>query len=94
MSIPLPPSARLIATQAQAAAKHHVTTKTIRNWISKGLITGYRTPGGRGVRVDLNEIDKVMRTIPTTVARPGSRVYGPNANIVDLPRQVEAVDAK
>jgi len=75
---------RLIATQAQAAARFKVTPKTIRNWISKGLITGFRTPTGRGIRVDLSEIERVMSRIPTTVARPGTNLYGPRARIVDL----------
>lgn len=92
MAVPLPAGQRHIVTMEVAARKYRVTTKTIRNWISKGLICGFRLPSGRGVRVDLNELDRVMRTIPTTVARPGNRIYGPAAKIVDVPRQAEVVE--
>lgn len=89
MAVPNP--SRRLGTQAAAAAENHVTTRTVRNWISKGLIHGYRLPGGRGIRVDLDEIQRVMRIIPTTVARPGNRVFGPRAKIVDLPVRAEVV---
>lgn len=78
------PRQRQIVTQVVAAERLHVTTKTIRNWITKGLITGYRLPGGRAIRVDLAEIDRVMRVIPTTIARPKHRAFGPKAKIVNM----------
>jgi len=37
-----------------------VTTRTIRAMIADGRLTGYRS-GTRLVRVDLNEIDDIMR---------------------------------
>lgn len=69
-------TARRFATQEQAAARYQVVPKTVRNWISRGLITGYRLPGGRAVRVDLDECDRVLATIPATVAKPNRPAYG------------------
>lgn len=41
-----------------------VDHKTVRRWISRGLITGYRV-GTREVRVHLNEVeDRVVQVIP------------------------------
>lgn len=82
---------RRFATQQQAAARFQVTDKTIRNWISAGLITGYKLPGGRAVRVDIDEIERVMKSIPTTVARPGHKAFGPKAKIVHVVTAVEPV---
>lgn len=45
---------------SEAAKYLGVTDRTIRQMISDGRITGYRC-GSRLVRVDLNEIDDVMR---------------------------------
>lgn len=64
-------SARRFWSQEQAAARWQVHPKTVRNWISRGLITGYRLPGMRAVRVDPDEIERAMAVIPATVARPG-----------------------
>lgn len=72
---------RPLATQQKAAAHFQVTDKTIPNWITNGLITGYRMPGARAIRVDIDEIERVMRSIPTTVARPGTKAFGPKARI-------------
>lgn len=47
------------------AAKHlAVNPKTIRRQISRGDLTGYRA-GPRLIRVDLNELDAMLRPIPT-----------------------------
>ena len=75
-------SARRFASQEQAAQRFQVTPKTIRNWISRGLITGYRLPGGRAVRVDLDECERVLERIPATIAKPNRTPYGPKAKIV------------
>jgi excisionase family DNA binding protein len=80
---------RRFATQQQAADRLQVTTKTIRNYVSNGLLVGYRLPGARAIRVDLDELDRVMKVIPTTVARPGHRAFGPKARIVTV---IEAVE--
>ena len=41
---------------------------TIRRRIADGSLTGYRF-GPRAIRVDLNEIDEILRPIPT-IGRP------------------------
>jgi len=52
-------------TDLSAAAKFAgVSEKTIRRYISRGIITGYRM-GPRLIRVDLNELDALLRPIPT-----------------------------
>lgn len=58
-----PPTRRLasIPTAAEYAA---VCTKTIRRRISDGSLTGYRM-GPRVIRVDLDELDALLRPIPT-----------------------------
>ncbi len=46
------------------AAKYiGVSEKTIRRMIAEGQITGYRM-GKRLIRVDLDELDELMRPIP------------------------------
>ncbi len=77
-----------IITQQQAAKALSVSDRTIRNWISEGLITGYRLPNARAIRVDLDEITSKMTTIPTAF-KP--RVpFGPKATIVELMDTAEA----
>jgi len=85
MSNPLS-APRRIVTVDQAASFLGVTPRSIRNYISKGLFPAYRVPGTRGIRVDLDEINRKMRLIPATVARAGAQ-FGPNATIIDLPPQ-------
>lgn len=52
-------------TSVQAAADYaDVSTRSIRRWIASGLIPGYRV-GPRLVKVDLNDLDKLARRIPT-----------------------------
>lgn len=38
-----------------------ISARTLRRRISDGTITGYRVPGTRAVRVDLNELDALMK---------------------------------
>jgi len=45
---------------SEAADYLQVTERTVRQMIADGRLTGYRC-GARLVRVDLNEIDDVMR---------------------------------
>lgn len=56
-------------SQQEAADHIGVTDRTIRNYISRGQLTGYRV--GRLVRVDLKELDDLLTPIPTT--RGGGR---------------------
>lgn len=51
---------RRYGSTQQAADYLGVTTRTIRQMIADGRLTGYRC-GARLVRVDLNEIDAAMR---------------------------------
>ncbi|GAB0105267.1 hypothetical protein JMUB6875_42450 [Nocardia sp. JMUB6875] len=37
------------------------SVRTIRRRISDGTLTGYRVPGTRAVRVDLNELSDLMK---------------------------------
>lgn len=52
-----------------AADTYGVHHTTIRRWISQGRITGFRF-GPRMIRVDLNEIDAMLR--PLAAANRGA----------------------
>ena len=52
-------------TQAQAAEYLGLTDRTIRNLIARGELTGYRVGKGRSIRLDSNEVDALLRPIPT-----------------------------
>ena len=54
---------RRIASITAAAEYAGVSTKTIRRYIASGRLTGYRI-GPRLIRVDLNELDAILRPIP------------------------------
>ena len=47
-----------------AADRLGCTTRTVRRMISRGDLAAYRV-GPRLIRVDLNEVDNVLRPIPT-----------------------------
>ena len=47
-----------------AASYIGVDPKTIRRWIAAGRIQGFRA-GPRLIRVDLNEMDRLLSPIPT-----------------------------
>lgn len=51
---------RRYVSPQQAAEYLGVTSRTIRQMISDGRLTGYRS-GARLVRLDLNEIDAAMQ---------------------------------
>lgn len=74
-----------------AANYAQVSQQTIRNWIGRGLLTGYRR-GPRLIYVDLDEIDRIDQLVPTTRARTGRKLYGPNSKIVDE-RHVPTIEA-
>jgi excisionase family DNA binding protein len=48
-----------------AAIYFGVTARTLRNWGSAGRITLYRLPGGRTLRVRLDEIESALKVVPT-----------------------------
>lgn len=64
-TVPTSQPSRRLASPAEAASYEGVSTKTIRRQIACGAITGYKLPGSRLIRVDLNEIDAMLRPIPT-----------------------------
>lgn len=66
------PRKRRLASIQTGAAYADVSTKTIRRRISDGTLTGYRM-GPRLIRVDLNELDDLLRPIPTV---GGERIAG------------------
>ena len=54
---------RRLVSLAQASEYAGVSTKTIRRRIADGSLIGYRM-GPRLLRVDLNELDEMLRPIP------------------------------
>jgi excisionase family DNA binding protein len=59
------PVVRRRLVNLKIAAEHWgVNERTVRRRIADGTITGYRI-GNRLVRVDINELDKALHTIPT-----------------------------
>ena len=59
------PTARRLATLTDAAEHCSVNPRTIRRRIADGSLTGYRF-GPRIIRVDLDELDALLRPVPTT----------------------------
>lgn len=56
---------RRLVSVPEAATYASVCAKTIRRRIADGDLTGYRM-GPRIIRVDLNELDRLLRPMPTT----------------------------
>lgn len=54
---------------ASAAEYADVSARTIRRYISTGLIPGYRV-GPRLVKVDLGDLDNLAQRIPTAAISP------------------------
>lgn len=57
------PATRRLASITSAAEYLDVSDKTIRRYISQGLLTGYRV-GNHLIRIDLDEVDAVLTAIP------------------------------
>lgn len=55
---------RQLVSIAEAAARLGVSPKTIRRWIAAGRVTGFRA-GPRLLRVDVADLDAVLRVVPT-----------------------------
>lgn len=51
-------------TLSDAADYLSVTERTIRNFIARGELTGYRV-GARAIRIDLRELEAMLTPIPT-----------------------------
>ena len=58
------PISRRFVTLAEGATYTGLSIKTLRRRIADGSLTGYRH-GRRVIRVDLNELDELMKPIPT-----------------------------
>ncbi len=63
MPVATSPARRLMSI-ADAAERLDCTPRTVRRYISTGTLRGYRV-GPRLIRVDLNELDAMLRPIPT-----------------------------
>ena len=61
------PTTRRITSINAAAEYAGVSTKTIRRYIAAGRLTGYRF-GPRLVKINLSEVDALLRPVPTTQA--------------------------
>ena len=66
MSPTIPPR-RDLASITDAAAYFDCAPRTVRRWISSGLLPAYRL-GPRLLKVDLSEAENVLRRIPTAGA--------------------------
>lgn len=62
------------ATVATAAGYMDSSTKFIRALIARGELTGYRI-GTRSIRVDLRELDSVMKPIPSADLENYTKTY-------------------
>lgn len=60
------PDERRWLTQLEAAEYLGVTDRTIRNFISRGELTGRRIGASRMIRVDRADLDALLRPIPAT----------------------------
>lgn len=58
---------RRLASISAAADYADISTRTLRRYIAEGRITGYRV-GPRLVKVDLADLDRIVRPIPTASA--------------------------
>lgn len=61
---PMPSPKRRLGSIAAAAGQLDVCERTVREYISTGMLTAYRV-GPRLVKVDLAEVDALPQPIPT-----------------------------
>jgi excisionase family DNA binding protein len=62
---------------AEAAERTGLSTKTLRRRISSGVLAAYRS-GPRVLRVDPDDVDRMMVRLPTAAMEPDSlRAVGP-----------------
>ena len=64
MAAPARTPARTMISTTDAARRLGVDDRTLRAWISRGLLPGYRV-GPRLIRVDPVEVEALIRRIPT-----------------------------
>lgn len=55
---------RRFASLKTACEHIDVTERTLRNYIARGELTGYRL-GSRTIRIDLDELEALLKPIPT-----------------------------
>ena len=67
MTTPSQASRRQYESVGDAAARVGVSTKTVRRWIASGQLAGYRM-GPRLLRVDPDDLDRMLTLIPTARA--------------------------
>jgi excisionase family DNA binding protein len=67
MTAPSQASRRQYESVGDAAARVGVSTKTVRRWIASGQLAGYRV-GPRLLRVDPDDLDRMLRLIPAARA--------------------------
>ncbi|MFL6142994.1 MAG: helix-turn-helix domain-containing protein [Labedaea sp.] len=58
------PKPRRLASLVVAAEVLDVCPRTVRRLIAAGDLPGYRVDGTRVVKVDLNDVEKLIRRIP------------------------------
>lgn len=68
--MPATKAQRRLSSLPDAAEHYGVSTKTLRRYISAGRITGYRF-GPRMIRVDLDELDALLRPLATAGGAAG-----------------------
>lgn len=59
---------RQFESLSEAASRTGLSVKTLRRRIAEGRLPGYRS-GPRTLRVDRNDVDRLMVPIPTTTQR-------------------------
>lgn len=65
------PTRPRFASMERLAAEWDLSPRTIRSWISQGLLGAYHV-GGRLIRIDVEEFETlVSRRIPTAAVGPG-----------------------
>jgi excisionase family DNA binding protein len=64
---PAQPAGQLITT-AEAAARLGIHPRTLRDWISAGILHGYRV-GPKNLRVDADEVTGLIRPLTTAERR-------------------------
>lgn len=92
---PTTPAPRPVYSSIEQVARElGVTARTVRNYISRGLLPAYRIPGTRGVRLRIDEVKFELKRIPSTRARTDINTFGPKARITvtaPQPPRVEAI---
>lgn len=59
---PRPAGKYRLVSITDAAAYLDVNHKTIRALIARGTLHGYRLPGSKLIRIDLNQVDELLAT--------------------------------